>query len=261
MKKRLFSILTLSTLLAACGEAPPSSAVSTGMPIVESYLYEGDAQATVKVYSMEVYLGDDYILSRPIEGLQVNINGRKLTETEPGTYVANPAKDTLRALQRCNLSFEYLGKTISASTTVPQPIVGLRIEPAQITRSSAYYDEDTLDIRLTWDDPDHSYYQLYIESPASSDLPLPVGGGGMQFRRRMMQPFQGNSHTLSSREFRTVGDYSIHVSRVNSDYADLYERISSTDLANPSSAIQNAFGIFTAISTAKVIFQVTEAAE
>jgi hypothetical protein len=261
--RHLFLIFLVAATLTACGEALTTSAVSTGMPIVESYLYEGDVEATVKVYSMEVYLGDDYILSRPVEGLQLHINGRELTETGPGAYFVNLGEDTLRGLQHCDLSFEHLGKTISASTTVPQPIANLRIEPAQITRSSSYYfwdtAADTIEIKLTWDDPDHSYYQLYIESPASSDIPLP--GGGMQFRRRMMQPFQGNSHTVTSREFRAVGNYSIYVYRVNKDYADLYERISSTDLANPSSAIQNAFGIFTAISAAKVVFQVTEAEE
>ena len=85
---------------------------------------------------------------------------------------------------------------------------------------------------------------------------MPTLGGGAQFRRRMMQPFRGNSYTTVSREFMSAGDYLIHVYRVNKDYVDLYERISSTDLANPYSAIQNAFGIFTAMSVAKVRFQV-----
>jgi hypothetical protein len=90
---------------------------------------------------------------------------------------------------------------------------------------------------------------------------MPSFDGGMQFRRRMMQPFRGGSYTTSSREFRTAGNYSIYVYCVNKDYVDLYERISSTDLANPSSAIQNAFGVFTAMSVAKVGFQVIESEE
>jgi hypothetical protein len=233
------------------------------MPIVESYLQEGTNTLTVKLYSMEIYLKDDYEFSWPIGSLQLNVNEQELTETTSGTYSLNLGEDTIRGLQSYDLSFEYLGKTISASTAVPKPISNLSIEPASITRTSSYYyywgAADTTEIKLTWDDPDRSYYQVYIESPASSDMP--AMDGGMQFRRRMLQPFQGNSYTATSREFMTAGNYSIYVYRVNKDYVDLYERISATDLANPSSAIQNAFGIFTAMSVAKTRFQVIETEE
>jgi hypothetical protein len=247
--------------MTGCSEELMTYDVTTGTPIVESYLQEGSNTMTVKLYSMEIYLGDDYELSWPIEGLALKINDRELRETASGTYSLNLGEDTIRGQQNYNLSFEYQGKTISASTSVPKPITNLDIEPAYITRTSSYYFWDTADtteIKLTWDDPDNSYYQIYIESPASSDIPS-MGGGGMQFRRRMMQPFRGNSYTTGSREFMSAGYYTISVYRVNKDYVDLYERISSTDLTNPSSAIQNAFGIFTAMSVAKVRFQVVEA--
>ncbi|MDR1601175.1 MAG: DUF4249 domain-containing protein, partial [Tannerella sp.] len=248
--RKIVSFLLMGWIMASCGESLMDSTVDTGMPVVESYLQEGANVATVKLYSMEVYLKDGYELSRPVGGQRLKINGRELTETDAGTYVLYLGADTVRGGQDYDLSFEYLGKTVSASTAVPQPVTNLTVEPTYITRtSSSYYffdTEDTTEIRLTWDDPDRSYYQIYIESPATSDMP--DFGDGTQFRRRMMQPFRGGSYTTSSREFRTTGSYSIYVYRVNKDYADLYERISSTDLANPSSAIQNAFGVFTAMS-------------
>jgi hypothetical protein len=235
--------------------------VSTRTPIVESYLQAGDTTLTVKVYSMEAYLKDGYELSQPIGGLSLSVNGRALTETAEGSYTLRLGEDTIRGLQRYELSFDYLNRTVAAATTVPPPVTGLSIDPTFITRtSSSYFFWDTTDtttIRLTWDDPDRSYYQIYIESPASSDLPS-MGGGAMQFRRRMMQPFRGSSYTTTSREFMTSGNYSIHVYRVNKDYVDLYERASATDLANPASAIDNAFGIFTGMSGAGVGFRVEE---
>ncbi|MDR1632914.1 MAG: DUF4249 domain-containing protein [Dysgonamonadaceae bacterium] len=257
---KILLIISCFSLLIGCSEELMTYDVTTGTPIVESYLQEGNNFLTVKVYSMEIYLKDDYELSWPIEDLQLNINGRELTETAEGTYSLNLGEDTIRELQNYNLSFEYGGKTVSASTAIPMPVTNLSIEPEYITRTSSYYFWDTADtteIKLTWDDPDNNYYQIYIESPASSDMP--AMGGDMQFRRRMMQPFKGNSYTTTSREFMSVGYYTISVYRVNKDYVDLYERISSTDLINPSSAIQNAFGIFTAMSVAKVRFQVIEA--
>jgi hypothetical protein len=248
----------------ACGEELMTYDVSTATPVVESYLQEGSNLLTVKVYSMEVYLTEGYELSKPVGGLQLEINGRELTETASGTYSLNLGEDTIREFQDYSLSFEYRGKTVSATTSVPQVVSKLNIEPAGITRtaSSSWYffgTADTTEIKLTWDDPGNSYYQIYIESPASSDIPSM--DGGMQFRRRMMQPFRGNSYTTTSREFMTAGNYSIYVYRVNKDYIDLYERISSTDLANPLSTVQNAFGIFTAMSVATVGFQVIETEE
>jgi hypothetical protein len=252
----LYPVILL--LATACGEKLMTYDVTTDTPIVESYLLEGANTVTVKLYSMEVYLKDDYKLSKPISGLQVLINGQKLTETASGTYSLELGEDTIRGLQAYELSFEHLGKTVSASTSVPKPVSNLSIEPSSLTRTSSYYPWDTADtteIKLTWDDPDRSYYQIYIESPATSDMPA-MGGGGMSFRRRMMQPFQGNSYTSASRDFPSEGYYSISVYRVNKEYVNLYERISSTDMANPSSAIENALGIFTAMSAAKIGFQV-----
>jgi hypothetical protein len=236
--------------------------VSTDMPVVESYLLEGSNRLNVKVYSMEVYLKDEYDLSKPVGGLSLKINGSELTETSSGTYSLDLGSDTVRGLQSYDLAFEYLGRTVAASTSVPQAVTGLSIEPEYITRTSYYYflnTTDTTEIRLTWDDPDRSYYQVYIESPATSDMPSM--GGGMQFRRQMMQPFQGSSYTTTSREFMSFGTYNIYVYRVNKDYVDLYERISSSDLSNPASAVQNAFGIFTAMSVAGVRFYVYESTD
>lgn len=254
-------ILLLTLLAAACGEELTTSGIAVSTPIVESYLQEGDNLLTVKVYSMEAYLKDDYEQSTPLEGLQLKINGQELMETAAGTYSLDLKEDSICGLQTYDLSFEHGGKTVAASTSVPQKIADLTVTPTSITRdaSSSWYfggADDTTEIRLAWDDPDKSYYQIYIESPASSDMPFM--GGGMQFRRRMMQPFRGSSYVATSREFMAAGYYWIYVYRVNNDYVELYERISATDLANPSSAIQNAFGIFTAMSVARVRFRVVE---
>jgi hypothetical protein len=259
MKQIIFNLL-IAGMATACEEALMTDDVTTDTPIVESYLQEGVNTLTVKLYSMEAYLKDGYKLSRPIGGLQLKINGRELTESALGTYSLNLGEDTIRELQQYDLSFDYLEKTISASTSVPKPVTNLTVEPSYITRTaSSYYfwnTTDSAEIKLTWDDPDRSYYQIYIESPASSDMP--AMGGGTMFRRRMMQPFRGDSYTTASRDFPATGSYSIYVYRLNKDYVDLYERIGATDLANPSSALENAFGIFTAMSMTKINFQVIE---
>jgi hypothetical protein len=257
------TLLLALPMLGACGESLTTGEASTDKPIVESYLQEGADALTVKVYRMEVYLKDGYELSQPLGGLELSINGESLTEVAEGSYTLDLGEDKIRGLGHYALSFDYRGRKVAAETTVPLPVDGLSVEPAYITRdASSYYwnVSDTSFVRLAWDDPEGDYYQIYIESPASSDLP-DMGGGGMQFRRRMMQPVRGNSYNAASREFMAAGDYWIHVYRVNKDYVDLYERISASDLANPASAIENGFGIFTGMSGGKIRFRVIEEEE
>jgi hypothetical protein len=73
-----------------------------------------------------------------------------------------------------------------------------------------------------------------------------------------MQPTQGNSYQLSTREFRSAGKYIITVYKVLQDYNNLFQTVASNDLANPISNINNALGIFTGVSKETVTVQVVE---
>lgn len=256
------ALLTASlwTLLLCngCGEELTPQEVDTSTPIVESYIEEGKTAMEVKVYSMEVYLHDDYIFSKPIAGLNLLINDRQLTETSKGVYTLELGNDTIRRGEVYELAFDYDGKPVKATTTVPQPVANLQIEPTYIERSASYgywyADSDSSQITLSWDNPDNGYYQVYVDASNVDNS----GFGGNSFRRRMMQPVQAGSYALSQREFMSIGYYNIYVYRVNKEYVELFERVSSSDLSNPVSFIDNALGVFTAVSVARIGFQVIE---
>jgi hypothetical protein len=169
-------------------------------------------------------------------------------------------KDTIRPGQEYGLQFDYKGKTVKASTLIPQSVRGLKIEPEYITQTSLSYfwgaDSDTTQITLSWDNPDNGFYQVYVDASGASSAVFDTN-----FRRRMMQPIQASSYTMSLREFRNAGNYFIYVYKVNKEYVELYERVSSSDLANPVSFIDNALGIFTSMSVARVRFTVYESGE
>ena len=231
--------------------------INTAMPVVESYLQEGNNSLTVKVYSMEEFLKDEIKMSKPISKLDVNINNIGLSETSAGIYSLNLGEDIIREGQTYNLKFNYNGKSIEAATIIPAPIHSLTVEPQSLELSSYYWNfSDTTRVIVSWDDTDDSFYQVYIESPNNPDMPN-VG----IFRRRIMQPFQGNSYRIMTREFRSTGIHTIYVYRVCKEYAELYERMSASDLANPVSYIQNAFGIFTSMSVARINVRVYEVGE
>jgi hypothetical protein len=257
MRKYPILCVLFCLILSACGEELMQQEINTATPIVESYLQEGSNSLSVKLYSMEIYLGEDYILSWPVSGLNLTINEKELTETGDGIYTLSLGEDTIRSGQEYNLQFEYNGKKVKASTLIPQAVTGLKIEPEYITRtSSSYYwgmDSDTTQVVLSWDNPDNGYYQIYVDATNTSSDYFDTN-----FRRRMMQPIQASSYTLSMMEFRSAGSYYIYVYKVNKEYVELYERVSSTDLANPISFIDNALGIFTSMSVARVRFVVYE---
>ena len=254
MTVQLFAMTML--VMFGCGEPLMEYDVNTAIPVVECFLQEGADSLTVRVYSMEEFLKDDVKLSRPIGQLKVNVNNFELTETASGTYSLHLNEDSIKGGQEYALNFDYNGKSIEATTTIPLPIHSLTVEPQSIElRTSFYWNySDTTQVVVSWDDPDNSFYQVYIESPNNPDMPS-VG----IFRYRMMQPFKGDRYAVSIREFRSTGTHTIYVYRVGKDYAELYERISASDLANPVSYIQNAFGIFTSISVARTTIRVYEA--
>jgi hypothetical protein len=249
--------LLFTVLFAACGEELMQQETNTTTPVVECYLEAGKNSISVELYTMEVYLGEKYILSQPITGLNLKINDRDLTETDKGTYSLALGEDTIREGQEYELQFEYQGKEVKASTVVPRMVNQLEINPQSIEQSASYgfWDtgSDSIPITLSWDNPDNGYYQIYVDASSTSSA-FPDNN----FRKRMMQPVQASSYTMSPMEFRSVGNYYIYVYRVNKEYVELYERISSSDLANPVSFIDNALGIFTAVSVARVRFRVTE---
>jgi len=251
MKYLLLTLIVLSSFFG-CGEKLMQYEIDTNTPVVECYLEEGSNLLTVKLYGLEIYSKDEYILSRPISGLELRVNEKTLSENPAGTYSLE-VNDTIKERTEFHLQFDYMGKNITASAVIPQPITGLKIEPQSITQPSFYGTDSLPDIILSWDDPGNDFYQVYINSPNSSESQPPFNTG---FGKRMMQPFQGNSYQLNARELFSVGYYSICIYRVNKDYVELYERISSSDLANPVSYINNAFGIFTGLSSSKTVLQV-----
>lgn len=253
--KPAMTIAIIFGFLCSCGEPLLENGVNTATPVVECHLYEGSNCLSVSVFSIEQYFKDDIKVSHPISQLNVNINNIALPETSSGTYSLDLDEDIIREGQVYNLKFVYNGKSIEATTTIPSPIQSLAIVPQHIELTSLYYWNmtDTTQVVVSWDDPDNSFYQIYIDSPNNPDMPS-IG----LFRRRLMQPFKGNTYRISAREFRSFGTHTIYVYRVCQDYAEMYERISASDLANPVSYIQNAFGIFTSLSVAHINFSVNQ---
>lgn len=242
----------------SCGEELTQYDVSVKTPVIESYLETGGSELTVKVYSMESFNEEDDQLSKAIKGLNLYINDILMTEKSAGTYSISSAPELLLNGNKCSLRFDYNGKTITADANLPSKPVGLSISQSEIERSSSWSFMDSIpEVKISWENPDNSYYQVYIQSlsqtSGSTQAPPFMGGG---FGKMMMQPIQGNSYTLKIQDVSFGGYYRCILYKISKDYAELYEQISSTDLSNSISFINNGLGIFTAYSSDTLQYKV-----
>jgi len=261
MNCKKFILIILSVLVGACGKEVMTYDINVSTPVVEGYLTTGAPTLSVKVYSMESFDESNLFYSKPIKNLELFINDQPLTETADGTYSLNVSDGMLDAGKTCNLRFEYNNKTVSASTTMPAPPENAAISNTTISIPSTglYWGitDSIPDVEITWNNQDNAYYQVYIWSLDYSGTTPDFGGRG-GFGRIMMQPFQGNSYKLQIRDMMSAGRYVCYLYRINKDYAELYERISSTDLANPVSFITNGLGVFTGISADTIPYRVDQ---
>lgn len=253
-----FPLLLSALLMSSCGQELTQYETSVKTPVVESYIKLGDNQLTVKVYSMESFNEDDTQFSKGIKGLSIYINDELLPETSDGTYTLSNISEALKDGSQYKLRFEYNNKTIAASTSIPAKPVGLNISETVIDRSSSWYYTDSIpEVTVSWENKDNSYYQIYIQSlsetSGSTQAPASMGGG---FGKMMMQPIQSNSYTLKMHDMSYAGFYRCVLYKITDEYAELYERMSSTDLANPVSFIDNGLGIFTAYSADTILYKV-----
>lgn len=259
MPQRFYIYIFLcSAFLHSCGEELTQYETSVKTPVIESYLESGSSALTVKVYSMESFNEDDSQFSKAITGLNVYVNDQLLSESSDGKYTLSDIPQILQNGNRCNLRFDYNGRIITADTEMPAKPIGLSISQTEIERSSSWYYMDSIpDVTVSWDNTDNSYYQIYIQSlsqtSGSTQAPSFMGGG---FGKMMMQPIQGNSYTLKMHDVSFGGYYRCVLYKITKEHAELYERMSSTDLANPVSYINNGLGIFTAYSTDTIQYKV-----
>ncbi len=258
-------MINFAILFAVCGEELMDSAINTATPVVESYLFTESNAIAVKVYTMESF-EEEISFNKPVKGLEIYVNDRLLTETTAGNYSLTLQDEHLSEGDNYKLQFIYNHKTISAETLMPERTKNIGISQPVIYKDSYSmfwgFQDSIPEVTVTWDNPDDSFYQVYVHSVDQSTGSYPQWGNNKSgFGNMMMQPFRGNSYTLRPNDMSFFGNYILVLYKVNNDYVELYERISSSDLANPVSAVANAWGIFTGMSADTIRYQVRETVE
>ena len=276
---QLTTVLTLGmSLLSAC-EKDSNTIPGGAKPIVEAYLVPNKPIA-IKIKKEIAYNEGLTNKETLIPGLSIKITG------DGQTYLLKPyaGADSLYRSEpnvklkvgvTYSLSFDYNGKTVSASTVIPTKPVSLKsdltsvVRTRQVITSTGSFGRDVdgnIDVNLSWANPKSEYHFVVaenIEPKLDLVITLPTSSTATfnNFNNRFRsQPVQGTETRLRTQQFQYFGRYNIVLLKVNPDYAALYnaEGTTSQNISTPTTTITNGLGIFTGINADTLKFQVKE---
>ena len=275
-KFSLTFLLTLG-LFSSCDKTIVDTIPGGAKPIVEAYLVPNKPIA-IKVKKEIVYTESSVNRETLIPGLSIKVTG------DGQTYLLKPysgldslyrsdANVKLKVGVTYSLSFDYNGKTVSASTIIPTKPVGLKSDISSIVRTrqviSSGFGRDVdgnIDVNLTWLNSKGEYHFVVAENIESKldlvvTLPASSTTAFNNFNSRFRsQPVQGTETRLRSQQFQYFGQYNVVLLKVNPDYAALYstEGTTSQNISTPPTTITNGLGIFTGVNADTLRFQVKE---
>jgi hypothetical protein len=266
--------LVLSICFAAC--ETDSNLIEGGVkPIVEAYLVAGKPLA-ITVKKEIAFTADTSAVQSPILGLNIKVSGDGQTYTLKssgnGLYESDKSVK-LKVGATYSLSFDYNGKSISASTTIPTKPVGFKSDLTSIARtkldlssgsSSIRNPDENTDVNLTWTNPTSEYHFVVadnIETNPVAIITLPTNSNFKDIIRRFRsQPVQGTETRLRSQQFEYFGKHNLVLLKVNPDYAALYNSSGTTsqNISTPPTTITNGLGIFTGVNADTLAFTVKQ---
>lgn len=185
-----------------------------------------------------------------------------------GYYEYTGNELAIQAGEEYRIHFVYNAKTISASTIIPSPPVGLSmgeddIEIEQVVfgggRPQGGFSFQQLDpIEIIWDNPNQEHHFIVVENIESNPESIFVD---LPFERNfnfITEPTASNVFLLQPRILEQFGTHRIILYRVNKEYVDLYENREqdSRNLTEPLSNVENGLGIFTGFNSDTLYLEV-----
>ncbi len=252
----LVGILFLCNLFS-CTKTDINQAYSD-TPVIEGYLYPGKS-FSVSIRRQIPFIENAVISDDNINQLivQAEINGTSHLLNSDGNGVYSNASIPIAENQTCTLIFTFNQKLVKAYTYIPSQPTGFKISTssmtiAQIDTSSRppSFPQMPDPITVSWDNADGSYYLITVENIETTLEAIRDFGDrappGNVFRKT---PTASNSEELRANDFQYYGTHRLLLHHVLPDYASLYNSSNNTsqNLTNPSTSIENGYGIFSGI--------------
>lgn len=221
-------------------------------PVVQAYLIPGTA-VEVKVYYQK-YLDDTISHGFPLKDLKLKLSDGtqtvSLTEISDGIYqYADP--DFIRDKGTYKLNFDYLGKTVSAETTVPDSPIGFSASAttqAVPVFSFGTEPEAFVPVTFKWNNPDLGHYMIVFKNTDVS--PTRINSRDTRAYKDSEEILgQVASFQTQQMTFNFLGNYKVLLYHINKEYSDALNSGGGTslNLTNPYTNVLNGLGIFTAM--------------
>lgn len=246
------AILLMTTCLIWSCKKENAELADYSRPVVQAYLLPGTA-LQVKVYYQK-YLDDTIAHGFPVKGLQLKVSDgvTEVTLTEIADGVYKYADSTfIKDKGTYTLRFNYLEKTITAETTMPDKPVGFTATASTQkvpVFSFGTEQEEFNPVTFKWNNPDGGYYLLLMKN--IDYYPTRINARDTRAYTDS-ETILGQVSTFQTQQmlFNFLGNYKIKLYRINKEYIDALNSGSSTslNLTNPSTNVQNGLGIFTAM--------------
>lgn len=254
----LVALFFVIALLPGCKKKEISE--FTDSPVIDGYLKPGDyLNVTISrqiPFSSNVKYSDD-----DINNLSV-----KITDNISNTHVLQPlgngqyidSSTVAIAGGSYTLSFNFNAKEVRAYTYIPakaynvaQSVTEITIQKRDSTTRFTPGETQPDPVKITWSNPDNSYYLVLVENTEADPEPvIDFGSNTRPARVFRKSPSNSSSEEIRAQEFQYFGKTRIILYHVLPDYASLYDQssTSSQNLTNPSTSIVNGYGIFTGLN-------------
>jgi len=269
MKQIFIKIVVFTCLIAglvSCRKELMTPMTGENTAVVEAYLVAGESSGLVYVSRILPFSDDTVNIKEMIPGLDLYINGIRLTEIDTGVYKFELTDGSAISVDSTyTLSFEYGGNEVTASTVIPAKPAGFTssestIYATRILDDSTFAPGSMMDeVELTWDNDDASYHYLmveYLEDSADyinanmADMDIPFN--------QATSPTRETYFKIGMQNIRFFGSYRIVLLKVNDEFNDAFTRngTNSNNLVNPNTNITNGYGLFTGVSSDTVFLEV-----
>jgi len=267
--------LLFLVIISSCEDVPDYDQ-EVSEPVVEAFIYEGELVDDIYLKKTVPFNIGSNIDPEPINDATIIItnNGENFilspVMNEPGRYFYDGSDLSINIGDSYQLAFEYQGKTISSTTTIPNESDGVLISLGLIEVAAINSLQDLRGFResfqktidVSWNNSDGSYYYLVIENvedrPSSIDPTDIFGDLGINFEFTSEPIQQGLFQLRPMIHYTQYGKHKITIYKVNEEYALLYETSAqdSRDLNEPYTNINNGLGIFSGFSSQEFYFYV-----
>lgn len=251
--------------------------------VVQAYLYAGKDVEDVVVTST-LGLGSTDTVPPPIADAQVQLVKNGLCYMlqpswyKKGYYIYTgdcpecPVDElTVEEGDEFTLEVIYYGKVATATTVVPAPPAGVEITPENLSVSAATYpgngefspggffvEDPNSALTVSWEDDENSMYYVTLENKYIFTDPILPNYPFDRPPKFASAPFTGGHFSIGWTNITQYGEYRLQVYKLSREYLEMYLSRSqdSRDLNEPLTNVDNGLGIFTALNSATVYFQV-----